>query len=77
MPKLPPITFNETYNFMSIEKFIHGKHDKGRHEGKASELRRLAETNQSLKDWKEGVILEVHDTNKPLPERRNPGDSKS
>jgi hypothetical protein len=39
---------------MSVEKFIRGKVDDKKHEGKASEVRRLAEANQQLKDHRLG-----------------------
>ena len=39
---------------MATEKYIHGKHDKGRHEGKRSELLRIAEANEEVVLYKRG-----------------------
>ena len=41
--------FTGAWFFMAIEHFIHGKHDKGHHEGKRSEVRRLATTDDELR----------------------------
>ena len=40
---------------MGAEKFITGKVDDSRHEGRAAERRRLQETDQQLHDFYEGV----------------------
>lgn len=39
---------------MAVEKFIHGKHDDAHHEGKRSEVRRLAEADHHLLDYLQG-----------------------
>ena len=39
---------------MAIEKFINGKHDDGHHEGKASEIRRILEAEDMIRElWPE------------------------
>lgn len=40
---------------MALEKFIKGKKDSGKHEGKASTVRREQEARQKLKDYYSGV----------------------
>lgn len=47
---------------MSIEKFIHGKRDSSRHEGKVSEIRRLDSADFKLEDSQ--IIF---DGGKPIP----------
>jgi hypothetical protein len=44
---------------MSVEKYIHGKVDEGKHEGKASEVRRLAETDEEILDFWRTVWPEI------------------
>jgi hypothetical protein len=52
---------------MALEKFIVGKHDDGKHEGKASELRRIASAEEELRDFLEGVEpVEDEQVIKPL-----------
>lgn len=51
---------------MALEKFIAGKHDDARHEGKRAELRRMASADQSLKDYQTGAYPEFVQRSLPL-----------
>ncbi len=41
---------------MSVEKYIHGKVDRGHHEGKRSEMRRLDECREDVIEFLHGDV---------------------
>ena len=51
---------------MSVEKFIHGKVDNGKHEGKRSELLRIQEADACLQDFLKDASLEERQIRPPV-----------
>ena len=61
---------------MALEKFIHGKRDSCHHEGKASELRRIAQAEYDLQDFLQGEEVIVYEISESLRFRANPRSSR-
>lgn len=45
---------------MATERFILGKHDSAHHEGKRSEVKRIAEAEEQVRDFLRGGQIDLH-----------------